>query len=391
MVICSMVIQRNRSRALVERALSRAPICYLAGPRQSGKTTLARTFLDPRHPAYFDLEDPDTESRLQAPKLALTQDTPLTVIDEIQRRPDLFPLLRVLCDSPERRGRYLILGSAAPRVIKGVSESLAGRVELVELGGLRLEETGAGTLDRLRLRGGLPPSFLAASDEDSLSWRKNILNLLAEKDIPQLGTGQSPATLLRLLGMAAYYHGQVWNAAEPARSLGLGETTVRNLLGFLEGLYLVRLLPPWHENISKRQVKSPKLYLKDAGLANALLGIKTPGDLVAHPRCGAAWEGFALEHVLGLGLHDEAYFWATHNGAELDLLIIASGRKYGLEFKMTSAPSITSSMRIALKDLGLQRLTVVHAGTGSYPLAEDIQALALGDPEFTQKVLMGRS
>lgn len=370
------MLHRIELQRQVEVALSRSTICYLAGPRQSGKTTLARTFLDSVHPAYFDLEDPDAESRLSAPKLALNQDTPLTVIDEIQKVPELFPLLRVLADSPDRRTKYLILGSASPRVLKGVSESLAGRVELVELGGFSPSETGADSIETLRLRGGLPPSFLAASDEDSLAWRKSFLSLLAEKDIPALGTGLPAATLLRLLAMVAHYHGQVWNAAEPARSLGLSESRVRSLVEFFEGLYLVRSLRPWHENLAKRQVKSPKLYFRDSGLLNALLGIRSRGELAAHPKSGASWEGFVIEQLLRQVRHDEAYFWATHNGAELDLLLMEGGRRIGFEFKLSSSPGITKSMRIAMEDLGLDRLWLVHPGERSWPLDDKIDAIS---------------
>jgi predicted AAA+ superfamily ATPase len=373
------MIARTRASEQIQLALSRASICYLAGPRQSGKTTLARTFLASDDSAYFDLEDPETDSRLSAPKLALNQACPLTVIDEVQKRPELFPLLRVLVDAPDRRTKYLILGSASPRVLKGVSESLAGRVEQVELGGFTPSEVGGSDIEKLRLRGGLPPSFLAASDADSLAWRKSFLNVLAEKDIPMLGTGLPPAVLLRLLAMVAHYHGQVWNSAEPARSLGISDGSVRNLVDFFEGLFLVRVLRPWHENLGKRQVKSPKLYFRDSGLLNALLGIRTSGDLYAHPKSGASWEGFAIEQLLGRVDHDEAYFWATHNGAELDLMIIRSGARYGFEFKLTSSPRITASMRIALADLRLERLWVVHPGERSWRLDEGIEALSLDE------------
>ena len=371
------MIDRSGARGRIERALGRAPICYLAGPRQSGKTTLARTFLPADHSAYFDLEDPESESRLAAPKLALSQDSPLAVIDEIQRRPDLFPLLRVLADASERKGRYLILGSAAPSVLKGVSESLAGRVELVELSGFDLSELGAEAEVRLRLRGGLPPSYLAASDADSLVWRRQFLSLVAELDIPALGTGIAPRTLARFLSMAAHYHGQTWNSSELARSLGLGEASVRRLLDYLEGLYLVRALRPWHENLSKRQVKSTKVYFRDAGLVNALLGIRERGDLVSHPKSGAAWEGFALEAILGAIPHEEACFWGTHNGAELDLLLFREGKRIGFEFKLSPEPRVTPSMRAALADLGLDRLYVVHSGDKSWSLGERIEALPL--------------
>lgn len=373
------MIQRPYLREAIARALRRAPICYVAGPRQAGKTTLAREFLDYRHSAYFDLEDPETESRLSAGRLALSQDTPLTVIDEIQRRPDLFPLLRVLADSPDRKTSYLILGSSSPGLLKGVSESLAGRVELVEVGGFEVRETGMDSLQRLQLRGGFPRSFLAKDEEDSLSWRKNFLTLVVEKDMPQLGASSASAVLLRLWSMIAHYHGQVWNATEPARSLGISESTVRRMVDLFEGLYLVRVLRPWHENLSKRQVKSPKLYIRDSGLLHVLLGIRTIGDLVSHPKAGASWEGFVIEQILRLFEPDDAAFWATHNGAELDLLLFKGQRRFGFEVKLNPAPRITPSMRIAMNDLRLDRLWVVHPGDTSWPLDDSISALSVTD------------
>lgn len=373
------MIERPFLRDAIARALRRSPICYVAGPRQAGKTTIARSFLDPRHSAYFDLEDPEAESRLAAPRLALNQDTPLTVIDEVQRRPDLFPLLRVLADSPDRKTSYLILGSSSPGLLKGVSESLAGRVELVEVGGFEPRETGLESMYRLRLRGGLPRSFLAADEEDSLAWRKNFLSLIVEKDVPQLGISTPSAVLLRLWTMIAHCHGQVWNAAEPARSLGIGETTVRRIVDRFEGMYLVRSLRPWHENLSKRQVKAPKLYIRDPGLLHALLGIRSPGDLVSHPKSGASWEGFVVENAIRVLEPDDAAFWATHNGAELDLLLFKNGRRVGFEAKLNSAPGVTASMRIALKDLSLKRIWVVHPGDKTWPLDDRITALAAAD------------
>ena len=370
------MIERTSLRSDVVKILERSPICYVAGPRQSGKTTLARTFLEPRHSAYFDLEDPETESRLSAPKLALNQDTPLTVIDEIQRRPDLFPLLRVLADSPDLRTRYLILGSSSPGLIKGVSESLAGRAEIVEVGGFEPQETGLDSLERLQLRGGFPRSYLAKNDEDSIAWRKSFLSLIIEKDIPQLGATTPSAVLARLWTMIAHYHGQIWNAADPARSLGIGETTIRRLVDLLEGLYLIRVLRPWHENISKRQVKSPKLYIRDSGLLHILLGIRGPGDLVSHPKSGASWEGFILENTIRSLKPDDSAFWATHNGAELDLLLIKGGKRFGVEIKLNTAPQVTPSMRIALADLSLDHLWVIHPGHRTWPLSESVTALA---------------
>lgn len=316
---------------------------------------------------------------MSAGKLALSQDTPLTVIDEIQRRPDLFPLLRILADDPDRKTSYLILGSSSPNLLKGVSESLAGRVELVESGGFEPRETGLDSLDRLRLRGGFPCSFLAENEEDSLAWRKNFLSLVVEKDIPQLGVSSPAAILYRLWTMIAHYHGQVWNAAEPARSLGIGETTVRRMVDLFEGLYLIRVLRPWHENLLKRQVKSLKLYIRDTGLLHVLLGIRTTGDIVSHPKAGASWEGFIIEHAIRLFEPDDSAFWATHNGAELDLILFKGQYRFGFEVKMNPAPRITPSMRNAISDLRLDHLWGVHPGNASWPLSESITALAATD------------
>jgi predicted AAA+ superfamily ATPase len=373
-----MMLTRSLYQEAIQTALDRAPITYLAGPRQVGKTTLACQFLPPEHPAYFDLEDPLTTARLATPNLALNQDTPLTVIDEIQRQPELFPLLRVLADSPARRTRWLILGSASPTIIKGVSDSLAGRVERLELGGFSLAETGADAMETLWFRGSYPRSFLAGSDADSLVWRRQFLGLLTERDLPGLGVTLASSTLFRLWTMMAHYHGQVWSAAEPARSLGISETTVRRLTDFFEGLYLIRLLRPWHANLAKRQVKSPKLFIRDQGLCNALLGINDRGLLVSHPKSGAVWEGMVIEEILRRYQPEEHWFWATHNGAELDLLVVINGRKIGVEVKMNPAPTVTPSMRIALNELRLEKILVVHPGQHTWPMAPGITACGFG-------------
>jgi len=370
-------MKRLSWKSAIDQALLRNPICYLAGPRQVGKTTLAREFLPHDHPAYFDLEDPASLSRLENPKLALTQETPLTVIDEIQRRPDLFTLLRVLADEPVRATRWLILGSASPSILKGVSESLAGRVEMVHLSGFSLEEVGIPEHHTLWLRGGFPRSFLAASDPDSSAWRKHFINLVTERDIPALGVQLPPPMLLRLWNMMAHWHGQIWNSAEPARSLGISESTIRRLTEFFEGLYLIRLLRPWHANISKRQVKSPKLYIRDCGLCNTLLGIADRGTLVSHPKSGSVWEGLIIEELITRYRPDETWFWATHNGAELDLLLVKNSMKIGFEIKLAPAPKVTPSMRTALQDLHLDHLYIVHSGKHSWSLGERITAVSL--------------
>ncbi|MBV6409491.1 MAG: ATP-binding protein [Burkholderiales bacterium] len=380
------LIERPLLRARIARALSRSRVAALAGPRQVGKTTLARSFLAADHPGYFDLENPLSLARLSEPMTALSPLRGLVVIDEIQRMPELFPILRVLADREGTPARFLLLGSASPALLRASSESLAGRIEVIEIGGFVLEETGAGSADALWLRGGAPRSFLAETDADSRTWRQQFLQALVERDLPQLGAALAPAALLRFLAMLAHYHGQIWNAAEPARSLGISEITVRRYLDLLTGAYLVRQLPPWFANIGKRQVRSPKIYWRDCGLLHQLLGIADEQALLSHPRCGASWEGFALEHMLQRLQPDEAYFWATHTGAELDALLIKDGRRLGLEIKRADAPRLTPSMRHALDDLELDALWVIYPGSLRYRLHERIEVLPFASGMASAKV-----
>lgn len=380
------LIERPLLRARIARALSRSRVAALAGPRQVGKTTLARSFLAADHPGYFDLENPLSLARLSEPMTALSPLRGLVVIDEIQRMPELFPVLRVLADREGTPARFLLLGSASPALLRASSESLAGRIEVIEVGGFVLEETGAGSADALWLRGGAPRSFLAETDADSRTWRQQFLQALVERDLPQLGAALAPAALLRFLTMLAHYHGQIWNAAEPARSLGISEITVRRYLDLLTGAYLVRQLPPWFANIGKRQVRSPKIYWRDCGLLHQLLGIADGQALLSHPRCGASWEGFALEHMLQRLQPDEAYFWATHTGAELDALLIKDGRRLGLEIKRADAPRLTPSMRHALDDLELDALWVIYPGSLRYRLHERIEVLPFASGMASAKV-----
>lgn len=366
---------RPRLHSTIDAALRRSRIVAVVGPRQVGKTTLARSFVAPASANYFDLEDPVSLARLAEPLTALSPLTGLVVIDEIQRAPHLFPILRVLADRSPAPAHFLLLGSASPALLRQSSESLAGRIEIIEVPGFTVDEVGAARSETLWLRGGLPPAFLAATDEDSRIWRKNYLLALVERDLPQLGISIAPAALQRFLIMLAHYHGQVWNAAEPARTLGLSENTVRRYLDLLTGAYLVRQLPPWHENIGKRQVKAPKLYWRDSGLLHHLLGIGDRDALLAHPKCGASWEGYVLEQILHRLQPDEAYFWATHAGAELDALLFIAGRRIGFEIKRADAPRLTPSMRHALEDLRLERLWVMYPGTQSYPLHERVRVI----------------
>ena len=357
----------------------------LIGPRQSGKTTLAREIVPARSPNYFDLEDPASLARLAEPMTALAPLGGTVVIDEVQRRADLFPVLRVLADRRPLRARFLILGSASPDLLRQSSESLAGRLETIVLTGFSLGEVGENALSRHWRRGSLPLSFLARSDADSFIWRQQFIQAYLERDLPQLGINISAVTMLRFWTMLAHYHGNVWNAAEPARSLGVSQPTVRHYLDLLTDLFIIRQLAPWHENLQKRQVRSPKVYVRDSGLLHQLLGIRTEQDLLAHPKSGASWEGYAIEETLKLTEPGEAYFWATHTGAELDLLIFKKGRRYGIEAKRQDAPRITPSMRAALTDLRLDHLTVLYPGTRRYSLHYHITVvplseLASGDP-----------
>lgn len=369
------MIARPGLMASVQAALRRSRAVALIGPRQVGKTTIARQFLPPDSPNYFDLEDARDLERLSQPMSALAPLRGLVVIDEVQRRPDLFPVLRVLIDRDGAPAQFLVLGSASPALLRQSSESLAGRLELVEIAGLSLPEVGVRRMDRLWQRGGFPLSFVARTDADSISWREGFIRLTVERDLPVLGLGAPAVAVRRFWGMVAHYHGQIWNSAEPARSLGVSESTVRRYLDFLTDAYLVRQLRPWFENLAKRQVKSPKVYVRDSGLLHALFGLRSEADLLAHPKVGASWEGFLLEQVLQLAQPDEAFFWATHQGAELDLLMFKHGRRVGVEFKRADAPTLTPSMRIALEDLRLDRLILLYPGTKAYSLAASVNVL----------------
>ena len=362
---------------LVQRALKRSRVVALLGPRQSGKTTLARQLVSTDSLNYFDLEDPQSLARLTEPDTALRPLRGLVVMDEIQRRPDLFPLLRVLADRKPLPARFLILGSVAPELLKQSSETLAGRLETIPLEGFRLADLGAKMQARHWLRGGFPLSFTTRTETDSVAWRKQFLQTFLERDLPQLGVTIPAVALRRFWNMLAHYHGQIWNAAELARALAVTESTVRRYLALLTGVFMVRQLPPWFENLGKRQVKSPKIYLRDSGLLHSLLGITNQRDLEHHPKVGASWEGYAVEEILKALKPDEAYFWATHNGAELDLLLFKDGRRIGVECKRTDAPTLTPSMRTALTDLRLDELIVVYPGEKRYRLTQQVEVVPL--------------
>ena len=353
------------------------PVAALLGPRQCGKTTLARIIAEREPCTYFDLENPVDTRRLSAPMTALEGLSGLVVIDEVQRKPDLFELLRVLVDRPRNPARFLLLGSASPHMVKGISESLAGRIGFVDLSGFDLWEVGAEQLSRLWFRGGFPRSFLAADDSGSLTWREDFIRTFLERDIPQLGITIPAETMRRFWTMMAHYHGQTWNSAQLARSLGTAENTVRRYLDILSGAYMVRILPPWFENIRKRQVKAPKIYIRDAGILHALLQLRTLTDLQGHPKLGASWEGFALEQVIGTLNTSSTYFWATHAGAELDLFVVVGGKRYGFEVKYADAPGRSRSMHMAIQDLSLEHLWVIYPGQQQYPLNDKISVVPL--------------
>ena len=371
------MLQRISLENSVRSALARSPAVALVGPRQVGKTTLARTLPGGASPNWFDLEDPQVEAQLAAPLVALQGLRGLVVIDEVQHAPDLFKVLRVLIDRPDNPARFLLLGSASPALLRQSSESLAGRIEVIEAAGFTLDETGTEQAAALWWRGGFPRSFTARDDEASRIWRREFIRTTVERDLPQLGMNVAAPALYRFWSMLAHYHGQVWNAAAPARSLGVNESTVRRYLDWLTQAYLVRQLQPWFVNLGKRQVKAPKIYLRDTGLLHELLGINDPAALLRHPKSGASWEGFALDQILRIAKPDEAYFWATHAGAELDLLMMKDGRRIGVEFKRADAPQMTASMRIAMQDLALDALYVVYPGERRYGLADRIEAVPL--------------
>jgi hypothetical protein len=374
------MIDRKAERTLLRRLLAANTVVAILGARQVGKTTLARSYLEhqSRPSTHFDLERAQDLARLEDPELALGGLRGTVVLDEIQRRPELFPTLRVLVDRPRNPVRFLVLGSASPELLRQSSESLAGRIAYHELSGFTLDEVGIEKLDRLWQRGGFPRSYTANSNAKSYAWRENFIRTFLERDLPQLGFRFSAGTLERFWAMLAHYHGQVWNASEFARAFGVSNHVTRRYLDALQATFMVRVLQPWFENIGKRQVKSPKVYVRDSGLLHCLLELQSPRDLERHPKVGASWEGFMLEAVIHqLGVEGRrCYFWRTHTGAELDLLVTHGHKRYGFEIKRTTAPRVTPSMRSALDDLALVRLDVIHAGTETFPLAKKIRAVA---------------
>ena len=374
------MIKRDKELKTITKLLQRHPVVGIVGARQVGKTTLARMVVARKKGpyAYFDLENPEDLARLADPMLALKDLKGLVVIDEIQQNPDLFTVLRVLVDRPKSNTRFLVLGSASPNLLRQSSETLAGRIIYHELGGFTLGEVGVHNQKRLWLRGGFPRSYLARSHIESDEWRRGFIRTFLERDLPQLGITIRSTTLRRFWTMLAHYHGQIFNTSEFSRSFGVADTTVRNYLDLMSSALVIRQLLPWRENIAKRQVKAPKIYIADSGILHALLNIKTIMDLEGHPKVGASWEGFLLSQVvrhLGVSAED-CFFWATHGGAELDLLIIRGQKRLGFEFKRTSAPKITTSMRSALADLKLHSLDIIHAGDCTFQLDKRVRAVS---------------
>lgn len=368
----------------VLQALEEAPVTILIGARQTGKTTLAQMVLKDYQVGsdgdvnYFDLERAADRAALSTPELTLGSLRGLVVIDEIQRLPELFATLRPLADRPDVPARFLALGSASPNIVRGVSESLAGRALFVHIPAFALDEVGTGNQDTLWVRGGFPRSWLAGSDGASLRWRDAFVTTCLERDIPQLGIRIPSETLRRFWTMLAHYHGQVWNASELARSIGASSKTALHYRDILAGAYMIRVLPPWFANLKKRQTKSPKVYIRDSGILHALLGIQNINALRSHPQVGVSWEGYALEQILAIeGFAENAYFWGTQRGAKLDLLLFYHGKAIGFEFKCSDAPSMTKSMHVALHDLNLEVLYVVYPGLESYRLHEKVKVLPI--------------
>ena len=379
-----MIIRHSHLQTLAVR-LADFPVVAMLGPRQVGKTTLARQLAAQwSGPVrYFDLEDPDDQARLADPAFILRPLSGLVVLDEIQTRPDLFPLLRVLADREGTSARFLLLGSAAPELMRHAAETLAGRVAFQELDGLALDEimpeqADIDLLDNRWLRGGFPRSLLARSLTVSREWREAFIRTYLERDLPQLGINLPAVTMRRFWTMLAHYHGQTWNGSELGRALGVSDKTVSRYLDILEGTYMAFRLLPWHTNLGKREVKAPKVYLADSGILHSLLGVGGADNLLAHPKCGASWEGFMIREIMrrtGAG-RGEAYFWGAHTGAELDLLIVRDGRRLGFEIKLTRSPKVTPSMRSACEVLGLEKLHVICHGDGEpWAMAEKITAV----------------
>lgn len=383
-----MIIPRPALLSYIKETLKSAPVTALLGPRQCGKTTISRLIAEHQNARIFDLEDPvDLMAIKSSPMVIMESLKGLVIIDEIQRMPELFPILRVLSDKSEKTVQYLILGSASPTLIKGASESLAGRISFIDMTGFNLEEIGNENWKKLWFRGGFPRSYLAKDESDSFKWRNNFIRTFLERDIPQLGINIPSTTLRRFWTMIAHYHGQYWNSAEFARSIGTSEPTARRYLDILTDAYVVRQIQPWIANLKKRQVRSPKIYIRDSGILNALLFLKND-QLLSHPKLGASWEGFIIEQLISLIDSRDFYCWATHSGAELDLLMFLEGKNFGFEVKYSDAPSLSKSMRVAIEDLQLSRLFVIYPGTRSYILSKKVITIPVSEISLINERLL---
>jgi uncharacterized protein len=382
------MIERTFYKKYIEKALGRSRAVALLGPRQCGKTTLARQIVDIHSPNYFDLEDPSTLIGFEDPKTALEHLKGIVVIDEVQRCPEVFPVFRVLLDRVSLPAKFLILGSASPDLLKQSSESLAGRLELIEMEGFGLSEIGEKKQMRLWNRGGFPLSFLAKNDEDSLVWRIDFIRSFLERDLREAQELDVPVvTLHKFWIMLAHSHGKIWNASPFASSLGLTHPTVKKYLDILTGLYMVRQLQPWYANIKKRQVKSPKIYIRDTGLLHALIGINTKQELPRHPVCGSSWEGFVIEEIIRSVEPHDVYYWATHQGAEIDLIFFKGGRMYGIEIKRQDAPTMTKSIKTALQCLDIERIAVIYPGKRRYSVHKKVDVVPFDEIQGGMKGL----
>jgi len=374
-----MNVERPNYYRQVTKALGRSPVVALLGPRQCGKTTLARMVGADQPSTYYDLEKPSDARRLENAEYVLGRENGLVILDEIQLRPDLFSVLRSLVDHPGQRARFLILGSASPHIIRGASESLAGRIEFVDLHGFDLGEIGVDNWEELWVKGGFPKSFLARNSGDSLAWREGLIRTYLQRDLPELGINIPAVAMRRFWTMLAHHHGRLWNASELGRSLGLSDKTVRGYLDILTDTFMIRQVQPWHANVGKRQVKSPKIYLRDSGLLHALLDLPDKDSLLGHPVAGASWEGFALEQIVRMSRIVSPYFWGTYGGAELDLLFQHRGQWIGVECKFSDAPVMTKSMRTALDTLDLAALWIIAPVEKRYPLRPGVEVCPIGD------------
>jgi len=381
------MIPRPKLVARVNDGLAHSPVTLILGPRQCGKTTLAQMLGERQAGSYYDLESPRDLTRLAHPQTVLEAARGLVVLDEIHQRPDLMPLLRVLADRKPSPCRFLLLGSASPDLMKKCSETLAGRVYFVDMSGFTLGETGVERQTELWVRGGFPNSFLAANEPLSLKWREDFIQTFLQRDLPMLGVQVPAVTLHRFWTMLAHYHGGIWNGSEIGASLGVTHHAARRYLDTMSGAFMLRQLQPWFENLGKRVVKSPKVYVRDSGLLHALLGVPDLAALQGHPKLGASWEGFVIEQILSWAGERNAYFWATHSRAELDLMVLAKGKRWGFEIKFQDAPTITKSMRIVMQDLKLEKLWVVYPGKTGYPMDENIECVSLAELSRVREAL----